>query len=276
MSYDGRPVRATFGARAAAADRRTGILATAGLGLALTIAACGGSASSGGVAGATGTPLASTEASASAETGSASPSSSGLNQGFLVFQAQNGNNVSGGGTITDLGDGSVAVTLGVVAIGFTDPMPARLVSGSCADAASAPPPSFAPEPSAEASGGASAGTSAAPSLAAPSVEASAGASAEASGATGSAAPSPATLPVDLVAVEAGGSNTIVQIALADLLSSPSSVLVYKSAAEPTLVACGDITNTLQIPSSAPASAPAASAEASMEASFPAASGSTTP
>jgi hypothetical protein len=277
MSYDGRPVRAAFGARAAAADRRTGILAIAGLGLALTIAACGGSASSGGVAGATGTPLASTEASASAESSAAaSPSGSGLNQGFLIFQEQNASKVSGGGTITDLGDGSVAVTLGVVAVGFTDPMPARLVSGSCADAASAPPPSFAPEPSAAASSGTSAGASAAPCVAAPSMGPRAGASAEASGATGSVAPSPATLPVDLVPAEAGGSNTIVQIALADLLSSPSSVLVYKSAAEPTLVACGDISNTLQIPSSAPASAPAASAEASMEASFPAASGSTTP
>lgn len=269
MSHDGRPVRAAIGARAAAADRRTGILAIAGLGLALTIAACGGTSSSGGVAGATGTPLASTETSPSAESSAAaSPSGSGLNQGFLIFQEQNASKVSGGGTITDLGDGSVAVTLGVVAVGFTDPMPTRLVSGSCADAASAPPPSFAPEPSAAAS----AAASAAPSLAAPSVEASAGASASASGATGSVAPSPATLPVDLIPAEAGGSNTIVQIALADLLSSPSSVLVYKSAAEPTLVACGDISNTLQIPSSAPASAPAASAEASM----PAASGSTTP
>lgn len=277
MSYDGRPVRATFGARAAAADRRTGILATAGLGLALTIAACGGSASSGGVAGATGTPLASTEASASAESSAAaSPSGSGLNQGFLIFQEQNASRISGGGTITDLGDGSVAVTLGVVAVGFTDPMPTRIVSGSCADAASAPPPSFTP-PSAEPSGGASAGASAAPSVAAPSIAASAEASAEASGATGSVAPSPATLPIDLKPAEGGGSNTIVQIGLSDLLSAPSSVLVYKSAAEPTLVACGDITNTLQLPSGAPAaSAPAASAEASMEASLPAASGSTTP
>ena len=273
MSHDGRPVRAGTGARAAAADRRTGILATAGLGLALTIAACSGAASSGGVAGATGTPLPSTETSASAET-SGSPAASGLNQGFLVFQAQNASKVSGGGTITDLGDGSVAVTLGVVAVGFTDPMPARLVSGSCADAASAPPPSFAPEASAEASGGA--GASAAASVAAPSAAASAVASGEASGSTGSAAPSPATLPVDLLPAQNGGSNTIVQIALSDLLSSPSSVLVYKSATEPTLIACGDISNTLQIPSSAPASAPAASAEASMGASLPAASGSTTP
>ena len=275
MSHDGRPVRAAIGARVAAADRRTGIFATVGLGLALTIAACGGSGSSGGVAGATATPLATTETSPSAEA-SASASSSGLVQGFLIFQEQNASKISGGGTITDLGDGSVAVTLGVVAVGFTDPMPTRLVSGSCADAASAPPPSFAP-PSAEPSGAASAGASTAPSVAAPSIAASAEASAEASGATGSVAPSPATLPIDLKPAEGGGSNTIVQIGLSDLLSSPSSVLVYKSAADPTLVACGDITNTLQLPSGAPAaSAPAASAGASMEASLPAASGSTTP
>jgi hypothetical protein len=266
MSHDGRPVRAETGAHVTDTDRRTGILATAGLGLTLVLAACGGTASSGSAAVASGTPAASAASSASAEaSASAAASGSGLNQGFLVLQAQNASKVSGGGTITDLGDGSVAVTVGVVAIGFDDPMPVRLVSGTCADAATAPAPSFA-VPSAEPSGGAAAraAASTAPSVAA---------SAEASAATGSVAPSPATLPVDLVPASAGASNTIVQIPLADLLSTPSSVLIYKSAAEPTLVACGDISNTLQIPSSAPAaSAPAASTEASA----PAASGSTTP
>jgi hypothetical protein len=271
MSHDGRLVRAAIGARVAGADRRTGVLATAGLGLTLAIAACGGTSSSGGVAGATGTPLASAEtsaaASASAEASTGASSSNGLNQGFLVFQAQGGSGISGGGVITDLGDGSVAVTLGVVAVGFEDPLPARLVSGACTDAASAPPPSFAP-PSAEPSGGAGAGASAAASTAPSAV-----ASAEASGSTGSAAPSAQALPIDLRPVEAGGSNTVVQVQLTDLLGTPSSVLLYKSAADPTLVACADITQTLQIPSSAPgASAPAASAEAST----PAASASTTP
>jgi hypothetical protein len=257
MSHDGLPARAGTGAREAVADRRTGLLAATGLTLILITAACGGSSSSGGVAGATGTPEASTATSAPSTEASAS-ASAGLNKGFLVFQEENSSKVNGGGTVIDLGDGSVAVSLGVVAIGFDEPMPARLVSGACADAASAPVPSFPPAPSA--------GASAAASLA-PSVEPSAGASAGES-----MAPTPVTLPVDLTPVTGGSSSTVVQIGLADLLASPSSVLLYKSAAEPTLVACADVTQSLAIPSTAPS----ASASEMPAGSLPAASGSTAP
>ncbi|HET7472961.1 MAG TPA: hypothetical protein VFJ71_07540 [Candidatus Limnocylindrales bacterium] len=268
MSHDGLPARARIGAREAAADRRTGLAAIAGLTMTLAVAACGGTSSSGNVAGASGTPLASvgTGASASAEA-SASAGGSGLAQGFLTFQELNASKVFGGGTITDLGDGTVAVTLGVVAVGYADPLPARLVSGSCADAASAPAPSYAPpppSPSAEASGaGASAPASVAPSVAASPSAAESG------------SPAPATLPVELTPVALGGSNTVVQIDLQTLLSSPSSVLIYKSQADPQLVACSDVTPTLVIPSGAPSSAGSAAPSESPMASV-AASGSTAP
>jgi hypothetical protein len=261
MSHDGLPARAGTGAREAVADRRTGLLAATGLTLILITAACGGSSSSGGVASATGTPEASTATSAPSTEASAS-ASAGFNKGFLVFQEENSSKVNGGGTVIDLGDGSVAVSLGVVAIGFDEPMPARLVSGACADAASAPVPSFPPAPSA----GASARASAAASLAPP-VEPSAAASAGES-----MAPTPATLPVDLTPVTGGSSSTVVQIGLADLLASPSSVLLYKSAAEPTLVACADVTQSLAIPSTAPS----AMASEMPAGSLPTASGSTAP
>jgi hypothetical protein len=266
MSHDGRPVRAASGARATEPDRRARVMAIAGLGLGLTLAlaACGTS-NNGGVAGATGTPAASDLPSASAEASASAAASNGLNQGFLTFQDENSSKIFGGGTVTDLGDGSSAVTIGIVAVGFTDPLPARLVTGSCADAATAPLPSFAPPPS-EAAG------SAAPASVAPSVAPSVAASAGASAATGSVAPTRATLPIELTPVAGGGSNTVIQLALADLLASPSSVLVYKSAADPSLVACSDVSPTLVLPSSAPAaSAPAASAS-----ELPMASGSTAP
>ena len=262
MSYDGLPARASTGARAAAADRRTGLLGAAGLTLILILAACGGSSSSGGVAGATGTPEASTATGASPSTEVAPSASAGLNKGFLVFQEQNASKVFGGGTLIDLGDGSVAISLGVVAIGYDEPLPARLVSGACSDAASAPSPSYA-VPSAAPSAGASAAASVAPSIE-PSAEASAGAS---------GAPTPATLPVDLTPVNGGSSSTVVQIALSDLLASPSSVLLYKSAAEPTLVACADVAAQLLVPSGAPG---ASGGTESAAPSLPAASESTAP
>ena len=87
-------------------------LSIAGLTITLAVAACGSTSSSSNAAGATGTPPASTEASASASAeASASAGGSGLSQGFLTFQEQNASKVFGGGTITDLGDGSSAVTL---------------------------------------------------------------------------------------------------------------------------------------------------------------------
>ena len=273
MSHDGRPERVMSGARAAEPDRRTRVIAIAGLGLSLSLAlaACGSSTGSGGVAGATGSPVSSSQASASAEA-SASAAASGLSQGFLTFQEENASKVFGGGTITDLGDGSSAVTLGVVAVGFTDPLPARLVSGSCADAATAPLPSYAPPPSEAPSGApASAAPREAPSVA-PSLTPSAAAGSEAP----SVAPTPATLPVELTPVSAGGSNTVVQIALSDVLATPSSVLIYKSAADPSLVACSDVTPTLVIPSGAPAASAAASEPAASGSEVPMASGSSAP
>ena len=57
----------------------------------------------------------------------------------IVFNEANSSKVFGGGVLNDLGDGTTAVTLGVVAIGFTDPMPANLEAGACADLATAAP-----------------------------------------------------------------------------------------------------------------------------------------
>ena len=47
----------------------------------------------------------------------------------IVFHEANASKVFGGGVLNDLGDGTTAVTLGVVAIGFTDPLPATLEQG---------------------------------------------------------------------------------------------------------------------------------------------------
>jgi hypothetical protein len=242
MSHDGLPARALTGARAADTDRshrrHLATITALGAGAVLMLVACGTATSSGGIAGATGSPvvlpseLASIEASASAL--------AGANKAFLTFQALNSSNVSGGGTIIDLGDGSSAVTLGIIAPGFSDPLPARLVSGACTDAASAPSPSFE-VPSEAPSGGASAAASVAPSAAA---------STEPSAAE-STAPSAATLPVELKDVSGGLSNTVVQVAESSLVSSPSSVLLYKSAKEPTLVACADVSTQLVLPSGLP-------------------------
>src|SRR4051812_13537824 len=182
MSHDGQPARAR-GDREVDADRRAADVAAATRSLihlpthdaatrararrlrlaglvvttiALVAAACGSSSGSGGVAGATGTPLATASTGgASASTEASASASAGQNKGFLVFQEQNASKVFGGGTLIDLGDGSTAVSLGVVAIGCADPLPARLVTGACTDAATAPPPSFAPVPSSAASAGAS-------------------------------------------------------------------------------------------------------------------------
>src|SRR4051812_9713602 len=164
MSHDGLSTRAGHGPRETDTDRlnrRRGAASIAVFGAAalLTLAACGSAASSGAVGAATGTPEASVEASASAE--SSSGASGALNRGFITFQEQNGSKVTGGGTIIDLGDGSSAISLGIVAVGYADPLMARLVTGACTDAAAAPSPSFE-LPSAEPSAGASGAASLAP------------------------------------------------------------------------------------------------------------------
>ena len=202
-----------------------GLVATA----ILTIAACGSSTSSGGVAGATGTPAASSPpVSAPVSAPAASPSASGLNQAILQFQPANGSNITGGAILTDLGNSQTAVTIGVVAAGVTDPMPASLVPGDCTTMMAG---------GASASPGASG--SAAPSVAVASAAPSAAAS-------GSAAPSASAVPLNpgdtikLGDLAAGSSNTVVNIGLDGLLSQPYVIAIHKTAADQTLVACADV------------------------------------
>lgn len=102
------------------------------------LAACqgattGSTASPSASVAATPSPAAS-EPAASAEP-SAEPSASGvaMNQAILQFEEQSDSGITGGAILTDLGDGEVAVTIGVVAIGFADPMPAHIHEGTCAD-----------------------------------------------------------------------------------------------------------------------------------------------
>jgi hypothetical protein len=60
----------------------------------------------------------------------------------------------------------------------------------------------------------------------------------------------------LTPVSAGSSNTVIQIPLADLLATPSAVVIQKSATDPTVVACADVTNApLPIPSGLPSELP---------------------
>jgi len=209
-------------------------LASAGLVAAavLAITACGSSTSSGGVAGATGTPATSSapvSAPASAPA-SASPSGSGLNQAILQFQQANNSGITGGAIVTDLGNNQTAVTIGVVAAGVTEPMPANLAPGDCATMTSGGGASASPAASGSAS-------------AAPSVAASAAPSAAASG---SAAPSGSPIPLNpgdtakLGDLSAGASNTVVNIGLDGLLSQPYTIVIYKSATDQTVVACADV------------------------------------
>ena len=200
-----------------------GLVATA----ILTIAACGSSTSSGGVAGATGTPAASSPpVSAPVSAPASAPASAGLNQATLQFQQENNSGITGGAILTDLGNSQTAVTIGVVAAGITDPMPASLVPGDCATMSAG---------GASASPGASGSASAAPSVAAPSAAAS-----------GSAAPSGSPLPLNpgdtakLGDLSAGASNTVVNIGLDGLLSQPYAVVIYKTATDATVVACADV------------------------------------
>lgn len=195
-----------------------GLVATA----LVAIAACGSSTSSGGVAGATGTPATSPSSAVSAplsppESGpAASPSSSGLNQKLITFQAVNNSNITGGGILTDLGNNQTAVTVGVVAAGVKDPMPAKLVPGDCASAMSAPAGSPAPSPAASAAASASAEASASPIPLNP-------------GDT-----------ITLGDLSAGSSNTVINIGLAGLTSQPYALVIYKSAADMSVVACADV------------------------------------
>jgi hypothetical protein len=193
----------------------TGLVAAA----VLAIAACGTSTSSGGVAGATGTPATSAAPPSAAPpsveaSASAAESAPALNQAVLQFQEQNDSGIIGGAILTDLGENQTAVTIGVVAAGVTEPMPANVLPNDCASAATASPPP--------------------PASAAPSAAASPAAS-------GSAAPLDPTTILRLGDLTAGSSNTVLALVLDDLLSTPHAVVIYRSAADPTIVACADIT-----------------------------------
>jgi hypothetical protein len=207
-------------------------LASAGLVAAgiLAITACGSSTSSGGVAGATGTPgtsVAPSSAASASAAASASPGGSGLKQAILDFKAANGSNITGGAILTDVGNNQTAVTIGVVAAGITDPMPASITPGDCATMTSGGAGSPAP------SGSAAAST--APSAAAPSTAAS-----------GSAEPSASAVPLNpgdiikLGDLTAGSSNTVVNLGLDGIRSVPYAIVIYKSATDTTVVACADV------------------------------------
>jgi hypothetical protein len=185
-----------------------GSLVTILAGTVFTLAACGASTSSGDVAGATGSPAASPATSASAapsmsEAPSASASAT-LNQALVQFEAAGGSSITGGGILTDLGDGTTAVTIGVVAAGITDPMPASIVPGTCAS------------PGAAASGSPAASASAGASLAPGAV-------------------------ITLGDLAAGASNTVIQMSLDDLLATPHAIAIYQAAGSSTIVSCADIT-----------------------------------
>src|SRR3954471_2370604 len=97
---------------------------------ALAIAAC----NNGGVAGAAGSPGGSTATEASS-----SPAASAATMINIRFQDIGGSGMTGGGILNDLGTGETALTLGVVAPGQTEPMPALLFVGSCASPPQASP-----------------------------------------------------------------------------------------------------------------------------------------
>jgi hypothetical protein len=199
---------------------RSNRLASVGLAAAvLAIAACGTSSSSGGVAGATGSPAtsaappASASAPASVEpSGEATPSGAALNQVFLQFEPQNDSNITGGAILTDLGDNQTAVTIGVVAAGVTEPMPANIVPNDCASAEPGTPASPAPS----------------------------GAASEEPAASGAASLDPTAI-LKLGDLAAGSSNTVLALTLDALTEQPHAVVIYRSPADGTIVACADIT-----------------------------------
>jgi hypothetical protein len=207
---------------------RAAVTALAGV-AAFSLVAC-----SGGTAGATGTPLTSAAPPASAAPASAEPSgsasaapSSALNQATLAFQEVGGSKITGGAILTDLGGEQTAVTIGVVAAGVTDPMPANIVPGTCADMGGGAGASASPGASAESSPAASAAA-----------EPSAGASPAAS--DSGAVPLNPTANTQLSDLTAGSSNTVVGASLDTLLATPYAIEILKSAKDSAVVACADI------------------------------------
>jgi hypothetical protein len=277
MSYDGLPARADLGVRVARADRRAsssrsstlrrGASILGATATALVFAACNSNAAGSGAVSSGGATT------STAPSAAASPSASAA-AGRLAtsFQPANGSSVFGGAVLSDLSDGTTAVTIGIVAIGFQDPMPAVLEQGACADLTSGAGASGSPAASADASGGAGAsagasggaGSVASASPAASTAPAGSGGASASGGAGASGAPSASASsgipgpvsgpPFQLAPVNAGSSNTVIQTTTSALLATPFAIAVSKSAADPTIVACSDVTN-VPIPSSLPSSLP---------------------
>ena len=125
---------------------------------------------------------------------------------FLQFEPQNDSNITGGAILTDLGDNQTAVTIGVVAAGVTEPMPANIVPNDCASA----------EPARHRRRGSLPPRPAAASL------------------------DPTTI-LQLGDLAAGSSNTVLALTLDDADRQPHAVVIYRSPADGTIVACADIT-----------------------------------
>jgi hypothetical protein len=225
MSHDGPPAK----------TRRLPALVTILGALVFAVAACSSGATS------TGTPVTATATGSPATTpaASAAPPASTAPTGptQIAFPRQAASPVFGGGLLNDLGNGSTAIALGIVAVGYLDPLPAEIVSGACSAITVGPGASTSPD------------ASAAPSAVA---------SSEPSAPAGSTAPAPATLPIWLTPVSGGASRSVVQVSLADLLGTPTSIVVHHSAADPSPVACADITTARPAPA-APAPSDAAPA-----------------
>lgn len=273
MSYDGLPARAVSGVRVASADRRasSGRLSTrairrgapmfAAIATAIALAACSGGASSSSAPSAAGV---STEPSVEA---SSSPSASTAGRLAISFQTTNNSNVFGGAILSDLSDGTTAVTLGVVAVGFEEPLAAVIQQGTCADLAAGASGSPGASASAGASAGASTGTGTTASAPAASGEAMASGATASGGAGASAGPSAAASassggiaspipgpPFTLSPVTGGSSNSVIATTTSQLLAEPFAIVLTKSAADSTVVACADVTNT-PVPSGLPSSLP---------------------
>ena len=84
-----------------------------------------------------------------------------------------------------------------------------------------------------------------------------------SGEAGSPAPSAVTgPPFQLTPLTGGASTTLVATTVSALTSAPFSIVLSKSATDPTPVACADVTaNSVRVPTTLPSSA--ASSEPSM-------------
>jgi hypothetical protein len=224
----------TSGGQTMSRNMRGGLVAVLA-GVLFAVAACGNTT---GSAAATASPPASAPPAAS-PSGGASPSAGGsgaaLNQALLQFQTVGGSSITGGAILTDLGDGTTAVTIGVVAAGVTEPMPAELAPGTCADMTAGGGASASP--------GASGASPAASSAASPA--ASAAASPAASGAASpSGEPGPVTAGPNgeykLNDLNAGASNTVIGTGLDALLGTPSAIVIHMSAADMSAVACADV------------------------------------